>query len=72
MKYYDNDFTETDEFWNSFKIVLMPPGGHCLLHAVSLSMASQLEVSDTSVDMLLKLLEETINNIEHCKAFVVK
>ena len=50
----------------------MPPDGHCLLHAVSISMVSQLEVSDTSVDMLLKLLEEeTINNIEHYKAFVV-
>ena len=50
----------------------MPPDGHCLLHAVSISMVSQLEVSDTSVDILLKLLEEeTINNIEHYKAFVV-
>ena len=43
----------------------MPSDGHCLLHAVSISMVSQLEVSDTSVDMLLELLEEeTINNIE--------
>ena len=50
----------------------MPPDGHCLLHAVSLSMVSQLEVSDTSVDMLLKLLEEEIiTNIEHYNAFVV-
>ena len=72
VKYYDCDSNTTDEFWNSFKIVLVPTDRGCLLHPVLLLMVPQLKVSEISVDMLLKLLEEeTINDMEHYKAFTV-